>query len=118
MVPTDAAELTDASTSEEAGATGSLAQLTGYFLKLATTGFGGPVALAGYMQRDLVEQRHWISDEDYKLGFALAQISPGPMAAQLAIALGYFKHGMRGATAVGVAFVLPSFVMVVALAVL
>ncbi len=118
MAPTDAAELTDASTSEEAGATASLAQLTGYFLKLGTTGFGGPVALAGYMQRDLVEQRHWISDEDYKLGFALAQISPGPMAAQLAIALGYFKHGVRGATAVGVAFVLPSFFMVLALAML
>ena len=118
MVPTDAAELTDGSTSEETGATESLAQLTGYFLKLGTIGFGGPVALAGYMQRDLVDERHWISDEDYKLGFALAQVSPGPMAAQLAIALGYFKHGVRGATAVGVAFVLPSFFMVVALAVL
>lgn len=118
MVPTDAAELTDGSTSEETGATGSLAQLTGYFLKLGTIGFGGPVALAGYMQRDLVDERHWISDEDYKLGFALAQVSPGPMAAQLAIALGYFKHGVRGATTVGVAFVLPSFFMVLALAML
>lgn len=114
----DAPEVIDASASEETGATGSLAQLIGYFLKLGTIGFGGPVALAGYMQRDLVEERHWINDEDYKLGFALAQVSPGPMAAQLAIALGYFTYGVRGATAIGVAFVLPSFVMVVALAVL
>ncbi|CAA9325325.1 MAG: Chromate transport protein ChrA [uncultured Chloroflexia bacterium] len=116
MVQIDRGEMTDTSTSDETEARGSLAQLTGYFLKLGTIGFGGPVALAGYMQRDLVDERHWISDEDYRLAFALAQISPGPMAAQLAIALGYFKHGVRGATAVGVAFVLPSFLMVLALA--
>src|SRR5215211_8312044 len=69
--------------------------------------------LVGYMQRDLVERRRWIDDEEYKLGLALAQIMPGPLAAQLAIALGYFLHGVPGATLVGLAFVLPSFVMVV-----
>jgi chromate transporter len=91
--------------------------LVGYFLKLGAIGFGGPVALVGYMQRDLVEKRQWIDDEDYKLGLALAQIMPGPLAAQLAIALGYFSQGIMGATLVGVAFVLPSFLMVLALSV-
>jgi chromate transporter len=86
-----------------------------YFLKLGALGFGGPVALAGFMHRDLVEARRWIDEDEYKLGLALAQIMPGPLAAQLAIALGYFQHGVLGATAVGLAFVLPSFLMVVAL---
>jgi chromate transporter len=86
-----------------------------YFLYLGSLGFGGPVALAGFMHRDLVEQRRWVSEEDYRLGMALAQIMPGPLAAQLAIALGYFRHGIIGATAVGLAFVVPSFVMVIAI---
>src|SRR5215212_43716 len=97
---------------------GTLWQLTSYFLKLGTIGFGGPVALLGYMQRDLVERRQWIDDEEYKLGLALAQIMPGPLAAQLAIAIGYFAHGVLGATLVGLAFVLPSFVMVLGLSAL
>ena len=89
--------------------------LVAYFLRLGTVGFGGPVALVGYMQRDLVEHRRWIDNEEYKLGLALAQIMPGPLAAQLAIAIGYFAHGVLGATLVGLAFVLPSFLMVLAL---
>ncbi|HWP34708.1 MAG TPA: chromate efflux transporter [Thermodesulfobacteriota bacterium] len=92
--------------------------LTGYFLKLGTVGFGGPIALAGFMHRDLVERRRWVSEDDYQLGLALAQIMPGPLAAQLAIALGYFQHGLAGATAVGLAFILPSFLMVIALSLL
>src|SRR5919198_2676473 len=92
-----------------------LSQLVGYFVKLGTIGFGGPVALVGFMHRDLVERRRWISEETYRLGLALAQIMPGPLAAQLAIALGYFEAGLLGATLVGLAFVLPSFLMVVAL---
>src|SRR5215211_2534901 len=99
-------------------AAGTLWQLTAYFLKLGTIGFGGPVGLVGYMQRDLVERHHWIDDEEYKLGLALAQIMPGPLAAQLAIAIGYFAHGILGATLVGLAFVLPSFLMVLALSAL
>jgi chromate transporter len=83
-----------------------------YFLKLGALGFGGPVALAGFMHRELVEERRWIDEDEYKLALALAQIMPGPLAAQLAIALGYFQHGMLGATAVGLAFILPSFVIV------
>ena len=88
-----------------------------YFLYLGTLGFGGPVALAGYMHRDLVENRRWIPEDEYRLAMALAQIMPGPLAAQLAIALGYFRHGVIGATAVGLAFCVPSFVMVVAISV-
>src|SRR5215216_5305910 len=99
-------------------AAGTLWQLTAYFLKLGTIGFGGPVALVGYMQRDLVDRHHWIDDEEYKLGLALAQIMPGPLAAQLAMAIGYFAHGVLGATLVGFAFVLPSFLMVLGLSAL
>ena len=93
----------------------SLAQLTRYFLKLGSIGFGGPVALVGYMYRDLVEKRHWISDDDYKEGLTLAQLMPGPLAAQLAMYLGYVHFRIVGATVVGVAFVLPSFLMVLAI---
>src|SRR5260370_1444817 len=93
----------------------SLGQLLGYALKLGTVGFGGPVALVGYMHRDLVERRKWISEADYKEGLTLAQLMPGPLAAQLAIYLGYVHYRIPGATVVGVAFVLPSFLMVLAL---
>lgn len=93
----------------------SLAELVRYFLQLGALGFGGPVALVGFMHRDLVEKRHWFSESDYREGLALAQLAPGPLAAQLAIYLGYVHHGVFGATAVGLAFVLPSFAMVVAL---
>jgi chromate transporter len=89
--------------------------LTGYFLKLGTIGFGGPVALVGFMHRDLVERRRWITEDTYKLSLALAQIMPGPLAAQVAIAIGYFEGGVLGATLVGLAFVIPSFLMVVAI---
>jgi chromate transporter len=93
----------------------SLAELVRYFLYLGTFGFGGPVALIGFMHRDLVERRRWIDEDEYRLGVALAQIMPGPLAAQLAIALGYFQRGVLGATAVGLAFVVPSFFMVIAI---
>lgn len=94
----------------------SFAQFVGYFLWLGTVGFGGPIALAGHMQQDLVDQRRWVREEDYLEGLALAQLAPGPLAAQLAIYLGYIRAGVLGATAVGVAFVLPSFLMVLGLA--
>jgi chromate transporter len=93
----------------------TLGQLVRYFLYLGTFGFGGPVALAGFMHRDLVEKRKSISEEEYSLSLALAQIMPGPLAAQLAIALGYFQQGVLGATLIGLAFVVPSFLMVVAI---
>jgi chromate transporter len=93
----------------------SLTQFVGYFLRLGTIGFGGPIALAGHMQQDLVDERGWVRKEDYLEGLALAQLAPGPLAAQLAIYLGYIRAGVLGATAVGVAFVLPSFLMVLGL---
>jgi chromate transporter len=91
-----------------------LGDLLLYFLKLGTFGFGGPIALAGYMQRDLVESRHWFSMQDYKEGLALSQLSPGPLAAQLAKYLGWVRAGAWGATLVAAAFIGPSFVMVLA----
>jgi chromate transporter len=93
----------------------SLRQLVAYFLRLGTFGFGGPVALVGYMHRDLVERRAWIAEAEYKEGLTLAQLMPGPLAAQLAMYLGYVHFGVLGATLAGIAFVLPSFVMVLAI---
>jgi chromate transporter len=93
-----------------------LMPVVAYFLRLGTIGFGGPIALAGYMQRDLVERRGWLSSDEYLEGLALAQLAPGPLAAQLAIYLGYILHGLIGATVVGFAFIAPSFLMVLALA--
>lgn len=93
----------------------SVGQITRYALVLGTFGFGGPVALVGYMHRDLVERRKWFTEADFKEGLTLSQIMPGPLAAQLAIYLGYVHYGLWGATLVGTAFVLPSFLIVVAL---
>lgn len=100
------------------GATGarvSLRALAGYFLRLGTFGFGGPIALTAAMQRDLVLDRRWVTAEEYKEGLALAQLAPGPLAAQLAIYLGWVRQGALGATLVGVTFVGPSFLMVMIL---
>ena len=93
----------------------TLGQMILYMLRLGTFGFGGPVALVGYMRRDLVERRGWITENDYREGLALAQMMPGPLAAQLGIYLGYVHYRVVGATLGGIAFVLPSFLMVVAL---
>lgn len=96
----------------------SLKELALYFLKLGTIGFGGPVALVGYMHKDLVENRKWISEEEYKQGLALAQLAPGPLAAQLGIYLGFVHYRLIGATLIGFAFILPSFIMVVLLGII
>ncbi len=93
----------------------SLQSISVYFLKLGTWGFGGPVALVGYMHRDLVVDKKWITEDDYKEGLALSQLAPGPLAAQLAIYLGYVHYRLIGATLAGLAFVLPSFAMVLAI---
>ena len=90
----------------------SLAKFALYFLKLGCIGFGGPIALVGYMQKDLVEERKWISQEDYLNGLAFSQLAPGPLAAQMAMYLGFVRAGFVGATIVGAAFILPSFLMV------
>ena len=102
----------------ESAAVPGLWEFLRYFLKLGTLGFGGPIALAGHMQKDLVEDRKWISNQDYLEGLAFSQLSPGPLAAQLAMYLGWVRAGMLGATLTGVAFVLPSFLIVLALAAL
>ena len=93
----------------------TLHQLALYFLKLGATGFGGPIALVGYMHEDLVEKKKWFSKEEYLHGLALSQILPGPLAAQLAIYFGYLKGKIWGATCVAIAFILPSFLMVLGL---
>ena len=93
----------------------STAELLKYFLYLGSLGFGGPVALVGYMQRDLVEQRGWFSKEEYMKSLALAQLAPGPLAAQLAICLGYVHSRVAGATLVSAVFILPSFIMTLAI---
>ena len=89
----------------------SLPQLAKYFFYLGYAGFGGPVALVGYMHRDLVEKHGWISEEEYREGLALSQLAPGPLAAQLGMYLGYVHYGALGAMITGLAFVLPSFIM-------
>lgn len=89
-----------------------------YFLRLGTVGFGGPIALVGRMERDLVGERRWLKQEEYRRGLALAQLAPGPLAAQLAMYIGYLNGRAWGATVVGAAFVLPSFLMVIALGML
>jgi chromate transporter len=92
-----------------------LAAWTAYFLRLGTLGFGGPIALAAAMHLDLVDQRRWVSLDEYKEGLALAQVAPGPLAAQLAIYLGWVRGRLLGATLTGVAFIAPSFLMVIVL---
>src|SRR5260370_5424090 len=95
-----------------------LRELLLYFRRSGALGFGGLIALAGHMQKDLVEERKWVSSQDYVEGLAFSQLSPGPLAAQLAMYLGWVRAGTLGATLTGVAFVLPSFVMVLVLAAL
>jgi chromate transporter len=96
----------------------TLRDLLVYFLRLGTPAFGGPIALAGHMQRDLVEERHWVSKQEYLEGLAFPQLSPGPVAAQLAMYVGWLSAGVIGATAVGIALISPSCLMVLALAAL
>jgi chromate transporter len=100
----------------ETAVPGSLGEFLLYFVRLGTFGFGGPIALAGHMQKDLVEDRRWVSGQDYLEGLALAQLMPGPLAAQLAMYLGWVRARVLGATLVSAAFILPSFAMTVALA--
>src|SRR4051812_30481773 len=96
----------------------TLGGLVRYYLKLGSSGFGGPIALVGYMHRDLVEDRKWFTEAEFQQGMAVAQMMPGPLAAQLAMWFGYLTAGARGACAVSVPFVLPPFLVVVAVAVL
>ena len=96
----------------------TLWELTRYYLRLGALGFGGPVALAGEMRRDLVERLGWVSEVEFVEGLAVSQTLPGPLAAQLAMWIGYIRAGFVGATLCAVAFVLPPFALVTAIAAL
>jgi chromate transporter len=95
----------------------TLQGLVRYFAKLGSSGFGGPIALVGYMHRDLVEERGWYSEDEYRQALAVGQTFPGPLAAQTGMWLGYLEAGARGAAAVILPFVLPPFLIVTAVAI-
>lgn len=92
--------------------------LAAYFLRLGAVGFGGPIALVARMHRDLVGDRRWVSETQYREGLTLAQLAPGPLAAQLAMYLGWTRGGAGGAALTGLAFVAPSLMLVLVLSVL
>jgi chromate transporter len=91
----------------------SLTQMALYFLRLGALGFGGPVALANTMRKDLAEERHWLTEQEYEDGLAIAAACPGPLAYQLGVYCGYIRHGVAGGLAVAVAFSLAPFALVV-----
>jgi chromate transporter len=93
-------------------------ELVRFFVWLGATGFGGPIALVGYMEHECVDRRRWMTAQEFKDGLAFAQLAPGPLAAQLAIYIGWLFGGLRGATLGGLAFIGPSFLMVLSLAAL
>jgi chromate transporter len=105
------ADAADAEDRRERGP--SLPQMALYFLRLGALGFGGPVALASTMRRDLAEERGWITEDEYEDGLAIAAACPGPLAYQLGVYCGYVRHGVAGGLAVAVAFALAPFVIVV-----
>jgi chromate transporter len=95
---------------------GGLGRLARYFLGLGTWGFGGPIATVGYIQRDLVERRRWLTQQDFLNGVALGQVSPGPLAAQVVMWVGFLARGWLGALATAICFILPSYVLVLTVA--
>src|SRR5216684_1939239 len=100
---------------QAAPARGSIGELTVYFLRLGLLGFGGPVALVGQMERELVAERAWLSNEQMREAIAICQSLPGPLAIQVGIYISYLRGGFWGAWAGGWAFILPNFVIVAAL---
>ncbi len=90
-------------------------QLVGYYLRLGTLGFGGPVALCGQMERELVQDRKWLTKDEMREGIAVCQSLPGPLAIQVGIFISYLRGGFWGAWAGGWAFILPNFIIVSAL---
>src|SRR5579859_4367954 len=94
----------------------TLPRLAVYFLRLGATGFGGPVALANHMHRDLVESRGWVSEAEYQDGMAIATICPGPLAYQLGVYCGYVRFGVAGALMAALSFAVAPFLIVTAFA--
>jgi chromate transporter len=94
---------------------GRIGELVRYFLRLGFLGFGGPVALVGQMERELVNERKWLTKEQMREAIAICQSLPGPLAIQVGIYISYLRGGFWGAWAGGWAFILPNFVIVAAL---
>lgn len=92
-----------------------LRDLVLYYLRLGSIGFGGPVALVGQMEAELVQERHWLTKEEFREGVAVCQSLPGPLAIQVGIFISYIRGGFWGAWAGGLAFILPNFLFVAAL---
>jgi chromate transporter len=92
-----------------------LREIALYFLRLGLLGFGGPVALVGQMERELVTERGWVNKEQMREAIAVCQSLPGPLAIQVGIYLSYVRGGFWGAWAGGWSFILPNFVIVAAL---
>ncbi|HKD29023.1 MAG TPA: chromate transporter, partial [Xanthobacteraceae bacterium] len=103
------------SSTQTAPCRGGIGELTVYFLRLGLLGFGGPVALVGQMERELVAERGWLSNEQMRESIAICQSLPGPLAIQVGIYISYLRGGFWGAWAGGWAFILPNFVIVAAL---
>jgi chromate transporter len=94
---------------------GHIGEVTSYFLRLGLLGFGGPVALVGQMERELVDQRGWLGKDQMREAIAICQSLPGPLAIQVGIYISYLRAGFWGAWAGGWAFIFPNFVIVAAL---
>src|SRR5581483_6412342 len=94
---------------------GSLREIALYFLRLGALGFGGPVALCGQMERELVQQKHWLTQEEMRDAIAVSQSLPGPLAIQVGIFVAHLRGGFWGAWVGGAAFILPNFLIVSAL---
>ena len=92
--------------------------LVRYYLRLGALGFGGPVALCGQMERELVGERKWLTPDEMREAIAVCQSLPGPLAIQVGIFISYLRGGFWGAWAGGWAFILPNFVIVSALGLL
>jgi chromate transporter len=92
-----------------------IGEIVRYFLRLGTLGFGGPVALVGLMEKELVQERQWLTREEMRDAVAVSQSLPGPLAIQVGIFIAYLRGGFWGAWAGGWAFILPNFLIVAAL---
>src|ERR1700758_3426920 len=94
---------------------GQIGELVRYFLRLGCLGFGGPVALVGQMERELVDGKKWLTKEQMREAIAICQSLPGPLAIQVGIYISYLRCGFWGAWAGGWSFILPNFIIVAAL---
>jgi chromate transporter len=103
---------------EQGGLPRPIRELARYFLRLGTLGFGGPVALVGQMERELVSERGWLTRDEMREVIAVCQSLPGPLAIQVGIFISYLRGGFWGAWAGGWSFILPNFLIVAALAAL